>query len=57
MIRQFTEQKMWFKLMKIAGSSGIEDKGIKMTTYKGFLTKVGKFYEVCTSILADEKMD
>lgn len=42
--------------MKIAGSSGIKDKGIKMTKYKQCLTKVVQFYEVCASIWAGEKM-
>lgn len=43
-------KKMWLKKVKIAGSSEIKDKGIEMTEYKQFLTKVAKFYEVYISI-------
>lgn len=46
---------MWLKKVKIAGSSGIKDKGIEMTKYKQFLTKVAKFYKVCTFVWVGEK--
>lgn len=47
---------MWLKKVKIAGSSGIKDKGIEVTKHKQFLPKVVKVCEVCTSMWVGEKM-